>query len=231
MIKIKGAGFALLAMIAFAGSAQGAQLTLGTADTGSAFPFGANAYLGGYYTQQIYSASQFAAPISINNLTFFQSLYPGSANTGQYRISLGTTTFNDIANFDVNTSIPYVDASYTTVFDSALPSVASGKLSINLTTAFNYLPSSGNLLVTIFNPSLASNGTGYFDADNGNAFTNLRFSSYPYNSNQGLVTQFNGTAIAAVPEPATWAMMIAGFGVVGFGMRSRRKGAIRVTYA
>lgn len=33
----------------------------------------------------------------------------------------------------------------------------------------------------------------------------------------------------AVPEPATWAMMIAGFGLVGAGMRRRAK--ILVTYA
>lgn len=30
------------------------------------------------------------------------------------------------------------------------------------------------------------------------------------------------TAVAAVPEPATWGMMIAGFGAVGFAMRRRR---------
>ena len=35
----------------------------------------------------------------------------------------------------------------------------------------------------------------------------------------------------AVPEPATWAMMIAGFAMIGFGMRNRRKQSMRVTYA
>lgn len=38
-------------------------------------------------------------------------------------------------------------------------------------------------------------------------------------------------AISAVPEPATWAMMLVGFGMVGFGLRSRRKPVVRVTYA
>lgn len=32
-------------------------------------------------------------------------------------------------------------------------------------------------------------------------------------------------AFAVVPEPATWAMMIAGFGLVGFAMRRRRPAA------
>ncbi|TCJ32191.1 PEP-CTERM sorting domain-containing protein [Parafrankia sp. BMG5.11] len=60
---------------------------------------------------------------------------------------------------------------------------------------------------------------------------------------------FNGTGIGdvrqirldevsagpgAVPEPATWAMMLFGFGAVGFGMRRRRSkegGQTRVRYA
>ena len=37
--------------------------------------------------------------------------------------------------------------------------------------------------------------------------------------------------VSAVPEPATWAMMLAGFGMIWFGLRSRRKQAVRVTYA
>jgi hypothetical protein len=37
--------------------------------------------------------------------------------------------------------------------------------------------------------------------------------------------------ISAVPEPVTWAMMLVGFGMIGFGLRSRRKQSVRVTYA
>jgi hypothetical protein len=37
--------------------------------------------------------------------------------------------------------------------------------------------------------------------------------------------------IAAVPEPATWAMMILGFGLVGGAMRSRQRQSVRVAYA
>ena len=37
-------------------------------------------------------------------------------------------------------------------------------------------------------------------------------------------------AATAVPEPATWAMMMGGFGLVGGAMR-RRKAQVRVTYA
>lgn len=34
---------------------------------------------------------------------------------------------------------------------------------------------------------------------------------------------------AAVPEPATWALMILGFGVVGYSMRRRHKALVRFT--
>jgi hypothetical protein len=33
--------------------------------------------------------------------------------------------------------------------------------------------------------------------------------------------------VAAVPEPATWMMMILGFGVIGWRVRSRRSAAAR----
>lgn len=36
---------------------------------------------------------------------------------------------------------------------------------------------------------------------------------------------------AAVPEPATWAMLVLGFGVMGGAMRSRRKPQVALTYA
>ncbi len=47
----------------------------------------------------------------------------------------------------------------------------------------------------------------------------------------GKVNATSGFATAALPEPATWAMMLMGFGMVGAGLRSRRKRAVRVTYA
>jgi len=39
------------------------------------------------------------------------------------------------------------------------------------------------------------------------------------------------SAITAVPEPATWGMMLFGFGMLGFAMRGRQKPIVRVTYA
>ncbi|MGB7407352.1 MAG: PEPxxWA-CTERM sorting domain-containing protein, partial [Pontixanthobacter sp.] len=35
---------------------------------------------------------------------------------------------------------------------------------------------------------------------------------------------------AAVPEPATWAMMLIGFGAIGFSLRARKR-TVKVNYA
>lgn len=46
------------------------------------------------------------------------------------------------------------------------------------------------------------------------------------------VGQLNFTsATGAVPEPATWAMMLAGFGLIGFAARRRQSVKTTVTYA
>ena len=83
------------------------------------------------------------------------------------------------------------------------------------------------------------------DSSNGDNFINLRVTSggqnyygFAYTTNDMLNSYgFETTAEtaitattdipAAVPEPATWAMMLVGFGAVGFAMR-RRKGERRV---
>ena len=39
--------------------------------------------------------------------------------------------------------------------------------------------------------------------------------------------EIDNISISAVPEPATWAMMLLGFGAIGMGMRRQRKTAVR----
>jgi hypothetical protein len=51
---------------------------------------------------------------------------------------------------------------------------------------------------------------------------------YPAFGNYGYIVEF-GPAAGAVPEATTWAMMLAGFGIVGGAMRRRKQ--VRVTYA
>ena len=56
----------------------------------------------------------------------------------------------------------------------------------------------------------------------------LSFTNTLSGPNAGLF--LDAVSISAVPEPATWALMIGGFGMVGGAMR-RRKAAVRIGYA
>jgi len=60
-----------------------------------------------------------------------------------------------------------------------------------------------------------------------NGFDDLVSLSFSTTSN-GYVAldNINGADTGAVPEPASWALMLGGFGLVGGAMRSRRKAAV-----
>ncbi|WP_308517208.1 PEPxxWA-CTERM sorting domain-containing protein [Sphingomonas flavescens] len=48
--------------------------------------------------------------------------------------------------------------------------------------------------------------------------------SFNFTAQANSLTSFSATTVAnAVPEPATWAMMLLGFGGIGFAMRRRRQ--------
>jgi hypothetical protein len=57
----------------------------------------------------------------------------------------------------------------------------------------------------------------------GELFDAVRFTA-PTNKTFNLIRQVdvNAQQVAAVPEPATWAMFLMGFGAVGYSMRSRK---------
>jgi hypothetical protein len=96
--------------------------------------------------------------------------------------------------------------------------------------------------------SVATSGTNYTGMGTPNTFLSLAFghiTSAVFATNVGYSDTFTldnvtirGTTptiggpfsiATGAPEPATWAMLVAGFGVIGAAMRSRRN--VRVTYA
>jgi hypothetical protein len=76
----------------------------------------------------------------------------------------------------------------------------------------------------------ASAGAGFSTyGGNGTFIDRLVFTLQPTGSSVNIDNlQFRTSG--AVPEPATWAMLLLGFGFVGSAMRSRRRHVVRVSY-
>lgn len=60
--------------------------------------------------------------------------------------------------------------------------------------------------------------------------TNAVLNSYGFETVAGRAITATTEQVAAVPEPGTWALMVLGFGAVGYAMR-RRRATVRVAFA
>lgn len=109
-------------------------------------------------------------------------------------------------------------------------------ISVFIGTIDNYnlvtlLDTAGNMLATYNGEQIFGNSTTFpgsqnlratFTGTNGQTFGGIKFSS---NTGQSSF-EFDNlafTVAAAVPEPATWAMMLVGFGMIGATARYRRR--------
>lgn len=123
----------------------------------------------------------------------------------------------------------------------------AGSATTAFTNTFNFLTPAG---FNLANGTLSTSALGTSNIDftsallNGTAFTLTPTGTFEFGSlaNTALIAgannvltvsglntgdgAFSGTltfaAVSAVPEPGTWAMMLLGFGAVGFSMRRRR---------
>jgi hypothetical protein len=134
--------------------------------------------------------------------------------------------------------------SYTFSYIFALPADGAGNASFTTTSS---RPSDALLNVT--SVTLGSQPLTIFTNSDPNGATTYSGSGVFNNGSLGDLVSlvFTGTVLrggtlatsisystaapAAVPETATWAMMILGFGMIGGTMRVRRRQQVRVTYA
>lgn len=150
----------------------------------------------------------------------------------------------DTGNVDVVVQPPYVAFDGTQSLDLVGTGVSTGSISqqiatgtglYRLTFAYtNNTDSSGPFSATysiggVTGTVTASGGTAAnpnwqtFSVDFvANGATTLTFADTSGVSNQGIF--LDAVSVTAVPEPAAWALMIGGFGLVGGAMRRRRIG-------
>lgn len=163
---------------------------------------------------------------SVSGLNFWtccwsqQNLATFSLNAGTKSINSVTSSW-DIADQGWGGQDPNANQIYVGLFDGATYltgfHVAGG---YHDWTHQDYTADSGQLAA--FNTALA--GIDWGTTSGVTLQLNTGALGYPGWSLQGA----NGTFAmsASVPEAATWAMMLAGFGAVGFGLRRRKVSAI-----
>jgi hypothetical protein len=207
--------------------ASAASLVIGAGTGNNCFPFGCGGPASANY-QQVYNKTGFSGPISITAVQFEYGQGTGTVNLGNYTLSASTTT----AAVDGLSSVfaANIGGDNTQVFNGTLASSYNGTLlTLTFSTPFAYDPSGGNLLLDFVISNPTNSGSVFFKSDNGNAggvYSRMQnFGSGT--SGYGLQTTFIfGNAVPAVPEPATWAMMLAGFGIVGGAMRRRQRTSV-----
>ena len=149
---------------------------------------------------------------------------------GQAELTGAVITGNDrydLQSGDIYLSSDGTDRLGMEWLELAIVGATGGTIEFTL-TAFDAM---GNAEAdAFFDYMLDPNGENFFafEALNGETFTNLS-----YNIVGGTADAIRQVRIAsaeggvpAVPEPATWAMMLMGFGAAGYAMRRRRQAAV-----
>ncbi len=150
----------------------------------------------------------------------------GSSFTTQV-MSIGTneSTINLLEDL-----VPY---DFTALFTFASPFGAGSQLATGTTSGtFSLNPLNGcNIYFAGGCGQLSwSSNPMIVDFDGGGQFS-LSLSNATFGTPGQAGVNGTFTLLAAVPEPSTWAMLILGFGAVGFMMRSRRRQNVSVSYA
>jgi len=171
----------------------------------------------------IVAAAPASAVTYVSNLGTV-SVPPDAFFTPSLLVSTGTV--DAYYNFTLASDFAVNGASFTSTNPNAVSFTSVGVYSGTATGA-----SAGTPTGTRF----AFNGlqeTNSFGNGIGFAPVLLQAGSYTiYLSGNAATTNTIGSSIrfSAIPEPATWGLMLLGFGMVGFGLRARKQA--RVTFA
>ncbi|HEX8421224.1 MAG TPA: PEPxxWA-CTERM sorting domain-containing protein [Sphingomonas sp.] len=128
------------------------------------------------------------------------------ANDGQFAYSSFTALYAGTTYTFANTSAAFSAANVLDVFTGGIK-----------VTSFNFAPGTQFAVGEKYATTLGAGGTFLVDPSVGDV---------NFTGGMGSVT----SSVAAVPEPATWAMLLVGFGMMSASMRYRRKN-IAVSFA
>jgi hypothetical protein len=232
MIKRFGLSALLLSTVFAAAPALADDLTIGTPEPnyGNCYPFGCGASDGATTYQEIYNASAFSGPIRINAATFTEAFTnDGNAiDSASYDVSF---YLSDKTTATLSNSISGNETSLLADWGTFTlgGTLTGGALTLS-GPSFVYDPTQGSLLMNVVIHDV-TNTVGYqtFFLDDAGTTSVARVFGDDQNTygpyNQALVTTFD---TSGVPEPASWAMMVGGFGLVGGAMRRR---AAKVAFA
>ena len=195
-----------------------ADVVVGASNSGNCYPFSCFASDAGVWYQQVYSSTAFVSPVTINAISVFKS-DGGSIDGASYTLNFYLTgaAVNGLSTDRASNLGTLLGSFGTFALSGQMPDVLtfSGP-------AFSYDPAGGNLLLDISVAGTAplSGYNSFFQADGSGTLTSRAFDNSfgAIGDNFGLVTSF---ATGAVPEPASWALLITGFGMVGATLRRR----------
>lgn len=162
------------------------------------------------------------------------------APTADYLLQ-SVAIFQDLTNIDLSYSLSIATASTGfvgggTVISSGTQNVTTSGLEFISFNTGPTLLSAGTDYLLSFSFDGASNQNFFFDQRGAQPYDQAGFSGIDGTSdgNTGnfVLAQIRlSDSAGAVPEPATWAFMIFGFGAIGGAMRRQRKATVKVSYA
>lgn len=220
----------VLAAMAFAVPASAATIQVVSGDGQRSFALGAfgspvgqsftaidtNLTSFGFQFKQYTASGNLAAP----NLSYTWTLLNGAGLTGS---AIASRTFT-VPTTTSATTPTWID------FDITGTNVIAGQVYTAILTSQNM--KFGLVMGPNINLSNGQELSG--DAYTGGRayFTQEVYANCARTGNCDLNFRVTGTTAAgAVPEPATWAMMLAGFGALGFALRRRPRQAARIRFA